>query len=242
MDLTFASCEHSMEDRRQMRNDAWTLAKSFAIFISPNWSVSCHSKRIDSIYILKICCRSLVCLFIFCANLYSRRGGIWISLVSVAFCLRGYNARFQGRGGGQVPSVCALCMLCVVKSCCGGGGQVPGEEIKWHKLWSASQVASYVQFLSFIFREIQHSLFPSEQFSFSLDWYLAPLSFLAPFPSLCHISLSFAVFLLYLVVFSCIWWYFCCICWNFFVFGGILLYLVVLGCHFPSVALQIFLT
>ena len=52
------------------------------------------------------------CLFIFCANLYSRRrGGIWISLVSVAFCLRGYNARFQRRGGGQVPSVCVCCVL-----------------------------------------------------------------------------------------------------------------------------------
>ena len=98
-----------MEDRSQMRNDAWALAKSFAIFISLNWIVSCHSKRNDSTYILKI---PFVCLFIFCANLYSRRGGgIWISLVSVAFCLRGDNARFQGRRGGQVPSVCACCVL-----------------------------------------------------------------------------------------------------------------------------------
>ena len=122
MDLTFASCEHSMEDRRQMRNDAWTLAKSFAIFISPNWSVSCHSKRNDSIYILKICCRPFVCLFIFSANLYSRRGGIWISLVSVAFCLRGDNARFQGRGGEVKYQVCVHCACCVLLRVVVGAG------------------------------------------------------------------------------------------------------------------------
>ena len=39
--------------------------------------------------------------------------------------------------GGRSSTKC-VCMLYVVKSCCGGGGQVPGEEIKWHKLWSAS--------------------------------------------------------------------------------------------------------
>ena len=109
MDLTFASCEHPIEERRQMRNDAWALAKSFEIFISPNWSVSCNSKRNDSIYILKI----PFVVYLSSAQICTVEEEE--EFESVLFPLRSVYAAttrgFRDGGGGQVPSVCACCVL-----------------------------------------------------------------------------------------------------------------------------------
>ena len=153
------------------------------------------------------------CLFIFCANLYSRRrGGIWISLVSVAFCLRGYNARFQGRGGGQVPSVCACCVL--LRVVVGRGSSTRGRDqmTQTVKCIPSRLLCSILEF----------HLSGNSAFSVSLRTVLLliglilgtiVLSSFLPFP-FSHIA-----------EFGGTW-----LC-----FGGISLYLVVLGCHFPSV-------